>query len=108
MKEMDLRKWHRTIGITAALFIILQTGSGFLLSLGDLSVAHTHANEEAYTTSHAHEDVESSWHEVLEFIHRGGSTAGVIYRIAMGICLLVMVVTGSMIFFKVRARSGKK
>jgi hypothetical protein len=32
MKEVDLRRWHRRPGIIVALFIILQTGSGFLLS----------------------------------------------------------------------------
>jgi hypothetical protein len=36
MKEVNLRTWHRRIGIVLALFIILQAGSGFLIMLGDL------------------------------------------------------------------------
>ena len=107
MKEADLRRWHRRLGIIVALFIILQTGSGFLLSLGELSVPHTHANEGAYTPGHAHEEGESNWHKALELIHYGGSTAGTIYRLVIGISLLAVAVSGSMIFFKMRSRFRK-
>lgn len=33
MKDANLRKWHRRMSITLALFIILQAGTGLLLSL---------------------------------------------------------------------------
>ena len=107
MKEVGLRRWHRGLGIIVALFIILQTGSGFLLSLGELSVPHTHAHEGAYAPGHDHKEGESSWHKALEFIHYGGSTAGTIYRLVIGISLLAMAVSGSTIFFKMRARFRK-
>ena len=52
MKESDLRKWHRRMGIGLALFIIFQAGSGLLLSLGQIVTTHSHA----HTESIAHED----------------------------------------------------
>jgi len=33
MKESELRKWHRNFGIFLVLFIIIQAGSGLLISL---------------------------------------------------------------------------
>jgi hypothetical protein len=46
MREADLRRWHRTMGIIVGAFIILQVGSGFLLSLGGLSILRAYADEE--------------------------------------------------------------
>ena len=107
MKESILRRWHRSLGILLALFIILQTGSGFLISLGELSVPHSHALEDTHASSHGNNEGESLWHEGLEFIHHGAGTAGSLYRILIGIGLLWMAVSGSMIFLKIRARSKK-
>ena len=107
MKESVLRRWHRSLGILLALFIILQTGTGFLISLGELSVPHSHAHEDTNASSHGNNEGESLWHEGLEFIHHGAGIAGSLYRIFIGIGLLLMTVSGSMIFFKIRIRSKK-
>jgi uncharacterized iron-regulated membrane protein len=108
MKEADLRKWHRTMGIIVALFIILQAGTGLFLSLSDLPVPRNHAHEEAYSTGHDHEEGESLWDDALGFIHHGGGVFSAVYRIVVGMALLMMAVTGSMIFFRIRARSKKR
>jgi hypothetical protein len=81
IKEVDLRKWHRRIGIMLALFVILQAGSGLLVGLGDLSSSQTHAHSEPTVSSGGHEEAESPWHEALEFIHHGVGSAGTRYRI---------------------------
>ena len=107
MKEVDLRRWHRAIGIIAVLFIILQAGSGFLISLSQLSVPHTPAHENTYSTGHAHEEGDSLWHDALVFVHLGGGIIGIIYRILLGIGIVMMAVSGSTILFKARARSRK-
>ena len=107
MKESVLRRWHRSLGILLALFIIFQTGSGFLISFGEFSAPHSHAHEDAHASSHGNNEGESLWHEGLEFIHRGAGTAGSLYRILIGIGLLWMAVSGSMIFFKISTRSKK-
>ena len=107
MKESNLRRWHRNLGILLALFIILQAGSGFLISLSGLSMPHSHANDGNHTPSLTHEEEEGVWHEGLEFLHHGAGRAGAIYRILLGIGLVLMAVSGSMIFFKIRARTRK-
>ena len=43
----------------------------------------------------------------LEFIHRGGGTPGTIYRLAVGLSMLVMVVSGSMVFLRSELVPGK-
>lgn len=108
MKEVDIRKWHRIIGIIVAIFIILQAGSGFILSLGGLPIPRTHAYEETYGAEYADEEGDSLWHDALEFVHLGGGVFGAVYRIVVGMALLMMAVTGGMIFFKVRVRSKKR
>jgi hypothetical protein len=108
MKEVDLRRLHRGVGITVAIFIILQAGSGFVLSLGGLHIASTHAHEEAFNTGHAQEQGERLWQDALEFIHLGGGIIGTIYRLLLGLGIVAVAVSGSMIFFKIRARSKRR
>jgi hypothetical protein len=108
MKEVNLRKWHRRIGIILALFVILQAGSGLLIGLGDLSPSQTHAHSEPAVSSGGHEEAESPWHEALEFIHHGAGSAGALYRIIIGIGILWMAISGGLIFFQTRARSTKR
>ena len=36
MKEANLRKWHRGLGIILAFFVILQAGSGLLITITDM------------------------------------------------------------------------
>jgi hypothetical protein len=108
MKEADLRRWHRALGIIVALFIILQAGSGFFLSLSDLSASRTHGHEETYGTGHAQEEGDSLWHDALGFVHLGGGTIGTVYRLLLGFGIVVTAVSGGMIFFKIRARSKKR
>ena len=88
MKESVLRRWHRSLGILLALFIILQTGSGFLISLGDFSAPHSHGHEDTHASSHGNNEGESPWHEGLECIHHGAGTTEGLYRILIGICHL--------------------
>lgn len=107
MKEADLRSLHRAVGIIVAVFIIFQAGSGFVLSLGGLPIGSTHAHEESYSSAQTHEEGESVWHDALEFIHLGGGIVGTIYRLLLGLGIIVMAVSGGMIFFSIRTRKKK-
>ena len=107
MKESDLRKWHRRVGITITVFILLQAGSGFLISLGGLSTPHSHAHTESVGPVGSEAREGSLWHESLEFIHHGAGAVGSVYRILLGAGILWMALTGSAIFFRMRARSQK-
>jgi hypothetical protein len=75
MREADLRKWHRTIGIIAALFIILQAGTGLVLTLIDLTAGLNHGQNEIPSTGHFHGQDVSLWQDVLEFFHLGGAAS---------------------------------
>jgi hypothetical protein len=108
MKEINLRKWHRRVGIILALFIILQAGSGLLITLGDLIPSESHAPTEPGIATAVADEEESFLEEAVDFIHHGGDTAGALYRIVLGAGILWMAVSGGLIFFQVRARSKKK
>ena len=112
MKEYDLRKWHRRVGIILAIFLILQAGSGLLITVGEVSEtprSHAHTAYQAASTEHdAHEEGEEFWDTILGFIHHGAGTSGDIYRIIVGIATLWMVFTGGTIFFRMRSRSQKR
>jgi len=69
MKESDLRKGHRSFGLILALFIILQAGSGLLITLSGSGIPHSHAHSEAVVRSGPHEDGKSLWNTSLGFIH---------------------------------------
>lgn len=105
MKESDLRKWHRQMGIILALFIILQAGSGLLITLSEIGPPHSHTHSESAGIREHNENEASHWKNSLMFIHHGAGTIGVIYRIILGIGMLGMAFTGSMIFLKIRART---
>ena len=108
MKEAKLRKWHRNLGIAMAFFITLQTGSGFFISLGQLSVPHTHVDQATHESGHSGGEEKSFWNESLGFMHHGGGAAATIYRLVLGFGTVAMAVSGSMIFFRIRARTRKR
>ena len=109
MKEYDLRKWHRRVGIVLSLFILLQAGSGFLISLeGIVATAPSHAHTDQPAISSEHEEDEgrgSAWDRILGVIHHEAGVLWDLYRVFLGAGIVWMTITGSMIFFRTRARS---
>jgi hypothetical protein len=89
MNEAYLRKWHRRLGIILALFILLQTASGVVLNLEDLVEI----------------PLILGWANVF---HRGGGDFGTVYRTLLGLGLLGMAASGSLIFYKIWQRTWKK
>jgi hypothetical protein len=115
MKEANLRKWHRGLGIILALFVILQAGSGLLITITEIETPHSHANSEIAAHGQAHEEGKEGHHDegqsafmkFLSFIHHGAGSIGVIYRILLGIGLLFMAVTGAQIYLNIKARTRR-
>ena len=108
MKESDLRKWHRRMGIGLALFIVIQAGRGLLITLGELSTPHTHAHTESVTPPDSYGNDEVNEYGFLGLIHHGGGVAGSFYRSFIGIGAVGMALSGSTIFVKSRARGKRK
>ena len=109
MREPELRKWHRRLGIVLAALIVFQAGSGLLLTLSEWSEPHVHAHGENHEATYGHHgDGQSLWEESLKFIHHGAGTGGNIFRFVVGAGLLWMVVSGIMIFSRIRTRTKIK
>lgn len=106
MDQTTMRKWHRSIGIIIALFIIFQAGSGLLITISEFESTPAHSSE-----GHEHDgigDRASSWHTVLGWIHHGSGGLMSLYRILLGLGLLAQTVIGTMIFFDIRRRTGPR
>ncbi len=88
MDEAYLRKWHRTMGIILAFFIFLQAASGALMAL-----------EFALNST--------GLFGVLTSLHFGGGSWGNLYRILLGLGLMGMAASGTLIYFKIQARMRK-
>ena len=102
MNQSNMRKWHRSIGIIIALFIIFQAGSGLLITISEFGDTPAHSSK-------GHEHAEqgeraSTWHAVLGWIHHGDSSLMAIYRILLGVGILVQTIIGAMLFFHLRHR----
>lgn len=87
MKESTLRKIHRSFGISIALLIILQAGTGLLLSLAHLTGIVVGG-------------------EVIHGIHFGDGGAADAYRVLLAAAILVLAATGVWIFVKIRIRAA--
>ncbi len=94
MKELNLRKWHRNLGIILTLFIILQAGSGLFLSLGEINKVHSHEQPASIAGPGHHEEVNIKWRDLLAFMHHGGGMVGVAYRALLGLGLLGLAISG--------------
>ncbi|OIP87252.1 MAG: hypothetical protein AUK24_09765 [Syntrophaceae bacterium CG2_30_49_12] len=104
-KESDLRKWHRVLGISLVLFVIMQAGSGLLITIDELGTGGSHSQVHSESISGIDaEGEESPWSEVLKFVHHRDGLWGFVYRILVGTGTLGMAITGSMIFMRIRAR----
>jgi uncharacterized iron-regulated membrane protein len=89
MDEAYLRKWHRTMGIILAFFIFLQAASGAMMAFEHALDAH-------------------GLFGVLTSIHYGGGFLGNLYRVILGLGLMGMATSGTLIYLKIRARTKKR
>ncbi len=104
MKEITLRKWHRTTGILLAVFIAVQAITGLALSLEPL---YSHSNPSQGISEKAGPSgaEDEFWEELFEFVHRGAGPVGAVYRIALGLGILWMAVTGFTIHLRIKRRT---
>ncbi len=106
MKQSNMRKLHRNIGIIIAVFIVFQVGSGLLITLAEFGETPTHSNAE-HEYGESREDA-SAWGAALGWIHHDSSMPMGIYRVLLGVGLLAQTTIGGMIFFDTRRRLKSK
>lgn len=91
MKEMAVRKFHRTLGIIVVWFMAGQALSGTILAIDGLGLG----------------SIPSALRDSLTYLHFGWLPLGGIYRILLGLATLAQGVSGIMIFLLIRARTRK-
>jgi hypothetical protein len=96
MNEATLRRRHGKLGLILAVLLGLQAATGLCISLGDLFEAPSPAVEQA-----------SASDEILSALHRGGGTAGNVYRVLLGAAVLCQIGLGGLISLRIRARSRR-
>lgn len=104
MKERDLIKWHRNVGIVLAPLLVLQAISGVFLSAEWLLGYHQRVCEVIRG------NVPSLiwlWDKLLVEIHYGLGIPGAIEHIVLGIGLVWVTVSGFMMFLNTRARKKR-
>jgi hypothetical protein len=102
MNISGMRKWHRSIGIVLALFIVFQVGSGLLLTISEFSETSVHTSEGLGHDEHSEQSL--SWHTVLGWIHHSESSWMGVYRILLAAGILAQTGIGVMLFFETRHR----
>lgn len=104
MKEATLRKWHRKMGVLLAVFIGVQAISGLGLSLDPVVGLAAHSHVESEKTDPKQQGFRG---ELFEFVHHGAGPIGGVYRIALALGVLWMVVTGSAIYLQIGRRTTR-
>lgn len=84
MTSKSLRTAHRSVGVPLALFVVIQTITGILLTYDRYLGLYQQG--------------------LTDTLHYDISLIGVVYRTALGLGLLWMTVTGLMIWWDVRQR----
>lgn len=89
MKELEVRKFHRLLGMIVVWFLMGQTLTGLgLAALGLIPGG------------------DPSWLDsLLSFLHFGWPPLGGVYRIILGLATLAQAISGIMIFLLIRART---
>ena len=123
MIEANLRAWHRQVGIMLVIFIIVQTATGIVISVGQFTSSPNHEHKEQAvsnrapspmqkdtrdhakaaapprTTNYANPGGESL--DIVMAIHHGGGGIGAVYRMLLGAGLMIQASMGILIFFKI-------
>jgi hypothetical protein len=91
MKEVDVRKFHRNLGIIAVWFLAGQSLTGLILSIGGMAPG----------------DNPTFLYNILSTLHTGWNPLGGMYRILLALATLAQGISGIIIYFLIRARSRK-
>ena len=102
MIEKSIRKYHGRIGVLLSIFIFIQVGSGTIIALNTIIEQRPHAHEE-YSNVDVHEKSDSDANStnetgLIETIHHHGETISQIFRVAVGVGILMMAISGVTIY----------
>ncbi|MEW6490777.1 MAG: hypothetical protein AB1578_23050 [Thermodesulfobacteriota bacterium] len=98
MNEANLRAWHRRLGVLISPFLFLQTLSGVLFSL-DL-YRDVRAALRAPLPPGVEAPVAGLYDTLMRSMHYGSGKLGYAYHVALGSCLLVLILSGLWIWVR--------
>jgi len=104
VKEPNLRIWHRKVGIVVAPLLLLQAVSGIFLSVDWLLGIHERVGE---LITRNVPPLLVLWDRMLVQVHYGLDVGGAFYHVMLGLGAVWMVVSGVMIYMRLRARLKK-
>ena len=91
MKEVEVRKFHRSLGIIVVWFLAGQTFSGLILSIREMASGGSPV-----------------WlYNILSTLHFGWNPMGGIYRILLALAVFAQGISGIIIYYLIRTRSHK-
>ena len=103
IKELTLRKWHRNSGIILGLLILFQAVSGLFISF---TIAFTfHHDVSASLDAHEAHTLHYAWDYLFMSIHYGTGWVTSAYHLVVGVGLVWLICTGTMIFLRGVRRS---
>ncbi len=105
MKEPDIRKWHRRMAMVIAPLLLAQAVSGIFLSVDWLLGFHQRIGE---TIMEKIPPLIRFWDMILVEIHYGLGVGGTFYHILLGFGAIGVIVSGSLIFLKIRDRQKQQ
>ena len=102
MIENSIRRYHGRIGILLSIFIFIQIGSGTIIALNTFleQSPHTH-NEYADVDVHdtgGSDNGTAGETGLTEAIHHHGGTIVQMLRVILGVGIIMMAISGSIIF----------
>lgn len=104
MKEVDIRKWHRNVGIVLMPLLVMQAISGVFLGAEWLLGYHQRVGEVIRANV---PPLIWLWDKILIEIHYGLGMPGAIEHILLGLGLIWVTASGFMIYLRIRARKKR-
>jgi uncharacterized iron-regulated membrane protein len=102
--EFKIRRWHRIVGVIIAPLLIAQAISGLIIAFEVLLGIHS---DVANLIRQETNTLQRAWDFIFLQIHYGGGFWGNIYHSVLVLGTIWMIISGIIIFEKVRRRQKK-
>jgi uncharacterized iron-regulated membrane protein len=110
MQEVVLRKWHRRIALVFALFLMVQTLSGFLLDATWFKFPHDFIGRMGPIAGLKWDNLDIYWQTTILYshkVHLGGLIPGIIYRGILALGIIFTSLSGLLVYNELRKRQKK-
>ena len=103
--EVKIRRWHRVVGVIIAPLLFAQAMSGLVIAFEVLVGIHS---DVAKLIRQETGTLQRAWDFIFLEIHYGGGFWGSIYHSVLVLGTIWMIISGIIIFERVRRRQKKR